>query len=70
MALTDTSDIAHAFQPVAQGTAGDSASPEAIRRLSRELASSDRAARLRRLTRGRQATLTQSVRIATLSYRA
>ena len=42
MALNDTSDIAHAFQPMAQGTAGDSASPEAIRRLSRELASSDR----------------------------
>lgn len=29
----------HAFAPTAQGTAGDSASPEAIRRLSRQLAS-------------------------------
>ena len=28
----------HAFAPVAQGVAGDSASPESIRKLSRQLA--------------------------------
>lgn len=43
MALTDPSaDLAHAFQPIAQGTIGDAASPEAIRRLSKELAANDR----------------------------
>ena len=42
MAASDTADLVHALQPVAQGTVGDAASPEAIRRLSKELTSSER----------------------------
>lgn len=37
--MTDLSDLAHAFRPAAQGTAGDAASQEALRRLSRDLSS-------------------------------
>ncbi|MDI6624033.1 MAG: tetratricopeptide repeat protein [Brevundimonas sp.] len=38
----------HAFAPAAQGVAGDSASPEAIRKLSRQLASPKRAVKAQR----------------------
>ena len=37
--MIDLTDLAHALQPAAQGTAGDAASPEALRRLARDLAS-------------------------------
>ena len=38
----------HAIAPVAQGVAGDSASPEAIRKLSRQLAGPKQAAKTQR----------------------
>ena len=37
--MIDLTELAHALQPAAQGTAGDAASPEALRRLARDLAS-------------------------------
>ena len=52
----------HAFAPAAQGVAGDSASPEAIRKLSRQLANPRLAAKAQRKALDKQKAALMAVR--------